>query len=90
MKKELGLFGMGKRRFEGDLIAAFQDHQRGNQENRARLFKVMYWGRKTGYGHKLKSEFLSGYKEKLFQHEDSQALEWVVQRACIVFILKSF
>jgi len=42
MKKELGLFGMGKRRFEGDLIAAFQDHQRGNQENRARLFKVMY------------------------------------------------
>lgn len=41
-------------------------------------------------GIKLKQEVLTGYKEKHFHHEDSQALEQVAQRGYTISIHGGF
>lgn len=45
---------------------------------------------KTGWWHKFKEESQASNKEKLFQHEDSRALERVAQRGCAVSMLGGF
>lgn len=40
--------------------------------------------------HKLKQQLLSGYKEKLFHHDSSEALEYVAQRCYVVYIHGDF
>ena len=51
---------------------------------------VVHDRRMRNNSHKLKQEVLSGYKEKLFHHEGSEALEYVAQRGYVVSILGDF
>lgn len=54
-----------------------------HQEHRTELFIVVY-GRTRENGHKLKQELFRLDISFIFPHEDSTALEEVIQRACAV------
>lgn len=63
---------------------------RGDRDDGARLFTVVYDRRMRDYRHKLKQEVLTRYKEKILHYDDDLALEQVIQRGCGIFVLSSF
>lgn len=58
----------------GELTAAFHCLQGGYQGDGGRLFTVGHAGRARDNVHKQKQEVLTGCKQRLFNHEDSQAV----------------
>lgn len=60
--------------------------------HRLRLFIVVHSMRTKDSGHKLKYKncFTLGTRRKKIQHEDSQELEQIPQRGCVVSILGGF
>lgn len=63
---------------------------RGDRDDEARLFTVVYNRRMRDYRQKLKQEVLTRYKEKILHYEDDLALEQVIQTGCGIFVLSSF
>lgn len=61
---------------------------RGDKDDEARLFTLVYSKRMRNYRHK--QEVLTKYKEKSIHYADDLAVEEVIQRGCGIIVLNGF
>mgnify|MGYP001853258639 FL=1 len=79
--RELGLFSLEKRRFQGDLIAVFQYLYRDYKKEANQLFTWVDDDRTRGCGFKLEGRFRSGVGEFLYR-ANGEVLAQAAQRGC--------